>query len=902
MAALTLTATTGTAQRLPATAVPEHYELTFRPDVARATFEGRETVRVRVLQPTESIVMNAVGLEVRDATIETGGRERPAAITLDPARELVSFRTGATLRPGVATLRMTFRGTLKGDLRGFYLSQSGPHRYAVTQLEPTDARRMFPSFDQPEFKATVDLTAVIPSGQTAISNGAVVGRTEGPAAGVHTVRFATTKPIPSYLVALAVGPFECRGRTMSRVQVRVCAPDGKERLTGFALDATAAALETLQDYMAIDYPFGKLDLVAIPDFAAGAMENAGAIFFRESLLLVDADRASVGTRSRVAVVVAHELAHQWFGNLVTMRWWDDLWLNEGFATWMEGKVVAAWRPEWHVDLDEQMSVQRAANLDLLETTRPIRTPVETPSEIQEVFDSIAYQKGAAVVGMVEQFVGRDAFRGAVNAYLERHAYGHATSEDFWMTVARVTRRPEVGAIVRSFVDRPGIPAVDIDLDCRQGRGIVTLSQSRASAAGPRAEATSDPAHRPEPRRSPSSVNAAAGEGDLWAIPMCLRWPSDDTRGTTQECTVLDQRAERLTLDRCVSWAIANPDGTGYFRSVYEPAALAALSRDFATLSPSGQLSVLTDVWSDVRSGRSDVSAFLRLVEGLDDFGVSALAEHIGARLVFVHEYFTTEASRPAFEAWVRRRLSPALADVDARDTRLRAALIRTLAVAGRHLLVLTRARAAVTTHIGAPDRARTDGELLNAYVTAAAISGDEALYEDFLRMSRSADRPEERNRFLFALAAFRDRALLTRTVEYALTPEVRAQDAPLLIARVFDNPDGRVVAWPLVQQHWTAILDKTHGFAGSGRIIDAMGAFCRSDVLDDMERFFRTHPVPSTERTRRQALDRIATCARVAPSQQQGLETWLAGNPAPAAPAARKAGDAGRAAFAREEP
>src|SRR5688572_133635 len=472
-AALLLTAATASAQRLPATVTPVHYDITVSPRLADAKFSGREAITLRVSAATSKIVLNAAEITFGDVSISAGGRQQRAVVTLDATKEQATFSFPNPVPAGDAELTIVYNGILNDDLRGLYLSKANNRRYAVTQLEATDARRMFPSFDEPAFKATFALTAIIDEKDHAISNGAVVSDTPGPAAGQHTVKFETTPKMSTYLVALAVGDFECNSGSADGIPVRICATPDKKQLTGFALESTQKIVEYLNRYYAIKYPFKKLDIVAVPDFAAGAMENTAAIFYRETLLLAAPD-ASVGQRKAIAGVLAHEIAHQWFGNLVTMQWWDDIWLNEGFANWMMSKPLKAWRPDWKVELDEVQDNHAAMNLDSLRATRPIRSKASTPAESGELFDPIAYEKGAAVLRMLEQWVGEEDFQKEVNAYIEKFKYRNARAEDFWGTLTTATGKP-VDRVMASFVDQPGLPLIAIDLKCGTGGARAILS-------------------------------------------------------------------------------------------------------------------------------------------------------------------------------------------------------------------------------------------------------------------------------------------------------------------------------------------------------------------------------------------------------------------------------------------
>ena len=348
---LLFAASPATAQRLPTTVIPEHYSLWFAPDLVKATFRGRAAIRVQLKSPATAITLHAAELEFVEVMIDAGGTSQKARVTLDAKTDTATLTVPRQIPAGAATIRVTYNGILNDKLRGFYLSKANGRSYAVTQMEATDARRAFPSFDEPIYKATFEVSLMVDQGDTAISNGAQVSDSPGPEPGKHTVAFATTPKMSTYLVAMIVGDFVCRSGTAEGTLIRVCSTPDKLGLTQFALEATQHQLAFYNTYFGIRYPFGKLDILAVPDFAAGAMENAGAITFRERLLLVDPERASLGALKSVASIISHEIAHQWFGNLVTMKWWNDIWLNEGFATWIASRPLAAWRPEWRVELE-----------------------------------------------------------------------------------------------------------------------------------------------------------------------------------------------------------------------------------------------------------------------------------------------------------------------------------------------------------------------------------------------------------------------------------------------------------------------------------------------------------------------------------------------------------------------
>jgi len=383
------------AQRLPGGVNPEHYTLWFAPDLAKATFRGRETIRVQVARPTTTVTLHAAEITFTEVSIAAGGQTQRARVSEDAKNEMVTFTVDRPVPAGPASIAITYTGLLNDKLRGFYLSEANGRRYAVSQLEATDARRAFPSFDEPAYKATFDISLNVAAADSVISNGRQISDAPGPDPGTHTVAFATTPKMSSYLVAMLVGDFVCREGAAEGIPIRICSTPDKRAQTGYALTAAEQQVAFFNQYFGIKYPFGKLDIIGVPDFSAGAMENAGAITFRERLLLADPERSSVELRKNIASVLAHEIAHQWFGDLVTMKWWDDIWLNEGFATWAANKPLAAWKPEWRMDLHATEETQKALALDALRSTRAIRTRVSTTDEINEVFDPIAYEKTSA---------------------------------------------------------------------------------------------------------------------------------------------------------------------------------------------------------------------------------------------------------------------------------------------------------------------------------------------------------------------------------------------------------------------------------------------------------------------------------------------------------------------------
>jgi aminopeptidase N len=847
------------AQRLPNVAVPEHYSLRLVPDFGAAKFSGDESIDIRVLQSTYAITVNALEITFEEVTITSGGTTQRAEVTLQPKQETATLTIPKPLPAGSAQIHIRYTGVLNDKLRGFYLSEADGNKYAVTQFEPTDARRAFPSFDEPAYKAIFDIAVAAPAGDTAISNARIVADEPGPGP-LHTIRFAPTPKMSTYLVAVLVGRFECIQGGADDVPIRVCTPPGKQELGRFALNASESFLKYYNRYFAIKYPYGKLDLIAIPDFEAGAMENTGAITFRDIALLLNEKEASVPQLKEVALVIAHEMAHQWFGDLVTMEWWDDIWLNEGFATWMEGKPVAAWRPEWHVEMDGQRSTNEAMGSDSLRNTRPIREAAQTSAQINELFDEIAYNKTAAVLRMLEAYEGPQAFERGVNDYLQAHAYANATAQDFWTAEAAASKQP-VDRILSSYVLNAGVPLISTEFHCAGADSSVTISQQRFLFDPSQAESRSK---------------------ELWQIPVCMSLPGTDQ---PLSCDLLSQPQQKFRLSRCEPSMFLNSGAHGYYRTAYSREVVSALApRVEQTLNPVERLSLLDNEWALVRTGLHPIGVFMALGEGLKDDRTPAIMDELGRRFRYITDNLITAHDRESYETWVRGLLRPAMqqlgttatpADSDERRS-LRAAVFRTLGYSGRDAETLGQARSLLQQYMKNP--ASVDPTLLDPVFTLSAMQGTPAMYEEFVARSKDAKTPEDYYRYLFALAQFTDPALLKRTLDYALSPAVRSQDAPFVIGAVMENSAGRELAWQFVQTHLDPLKQKA-SFAGTAVMVRFAGDFCTATSKQQVQQFFGDHPVPGAERTLRQTLEDIQNCVDLKAQQGMALASWLNEHP-----------------------
>jgi puromycin-sensitive aminopeptidase len=539
--------------RLPTDVMPHRYELELAPDLDAATFTGTASIHVEVHAPVTEVVLNALELEIDEASItDASGTRHDADVRLDAENERAFLSVGIELPPGPATVHTWFRGILNDKLNGFYRStftdaDDATRVIATTQMEATYARKAFPCWDEPARKAVISVALVVPEDMTALANGAEISR-EPAGDGLVRIRYADTIPMSTYLVAFIIGPLEATEPVdVDGVPLRIAHPPGKGHLTPYALDVARACLRWFTEYYGIPYPGGKLDHVAIPDFAFGAMENQGCITYREVLLLVDPDAATQPELMNLVDVVNHETAHMWFGNLVTMKWWNGIWLNEAFATFMEMKATEAWRPDWKRWVEFGLSRTAAMETDALDSTRPIEFHVESPADAEGMFDVLTYEKGGAVLRMLEQYLGEDQFRDGVRRYLADHAYGNTENTDLWDAIEAVSGEP-VRRIMDSWIFQGGHPIIEV---ARADGGRLQLRQERF--------------------RLSEAIDPDGGTrddlGDVWAIPVVIRIGAAD--GSSRERRLLfDQREATVDVDGDIAWVVANAGGEGAYRARY----------------------------------------------------------------------------------------------------------------------------------------------------------------------------------------------------------------------------------------------------------------------------------------------------------------------------------------------
>ena len=843
--------------RLAADVRPTRYALDLAIDPSRERFRGRAHIDVVLPRAQRAIYLHARALDVSDVTVVAGGEEHAATWrAVDPERGLASIALDRAVGPGEVQLRIEYEAPFDRALEGLYrVEQAGAH-YVFSQMEPLAARKAFPCFDEPSFKTPFDVTLRVPEGLSAIANAPETSaETDG---GTRVVRFATTEPLPTYLVAFAVGPFDVveappiapndvRDRP---IPLRGVAPRGQGARLAHALEHTPAILESLELYFGIAYPYAKLDLIAVPDFAAGAMENAGAITFRDTLLLLSHD-APVRQQRGFAYVTAHELAHQWFGNLVTMQWWDDLWLNEAFATWAETRTIERTFPQHAPDVAQMGNVLEAMEADALASARRVRQPIESEHDIHNAFDSITYSKGDAVLSMFERWLTPEVFRRGVQRYLREHAGGNATAEDLFAALDAEAGR-DVGAALRTFVDQPGVPLVEAEPRCDDGRGSIVLRQARYAPLG-----------------------SSARTAQRWHVPVCVRYASGGA--VHRECTLLTEAEGVMELaNGCADWVMPNADGAGYYRFSMPAEALEALRRrGLAALGARETIALADSVEASFSAGRIAYGDALRALEPLAASEQRSVARAPMNLLSLAIDRLLDGDARERARAYAARLYRPHARRLgwtprrsDTPDDQLmRAEVLSFLAHVARDPAVRREAARRGRAYLGwggdgsiHPEAVAPD--LAELAVTVAVQEGGAPVFDHVLGLFASATDPAERSRLLSGLSSVRDAELRRRALELALDTRLRTSEVFRPLMAQFRDVEGVELAWAWLTEHYDALVARMGpGFAGYLPYV-ATG-FCSAERAREARAFFepRVGATQGGPRNLASATEAIELCA-----------------------------------------
>ena len=808
--------------RLPLDVTPVRYSAHLAPDLKAGTFEGRMELEVTLEKPRREIFLHAVDLSL------TRVRARPslrATVTSDAASETVTLQFAEELPKGTHVLDVAWTGKFSPGLRGLY--RAGP--LAVTQFEAADARRVFPCFDEPAFKARWSLQLVgLPEGAVALSNGKPTKDQKEPDGG-RTVQFEETPPLSSYLIAICVGELKgCPPETVRGYSIQTWAVPQKLALTAFGQEVACATLPLLEDYFGQPYAYGKVDQVGVPDFEAGAMENAGCITYREVALLLDPKTAPLNIQKRVAEVITHELSHQWFGNLVTMVWWDDLWLNEAFATWMAYKIVDQWRPKWRVWMDFEVGKGAALHLDAMKSSHPIRAEIKNAEEAGESFDAITYEKGGAILRMIEGYLGEEKFRDGIRLYMKKHREKNATADDLWGALAEASGQP-ILELANGWIRQTGYPLLTVG----EQQGKIKLSQKRFF---------SDP--------------GAAPETTQWLLPVVLRV------GGREQRVLLSKQEEIVEPADKFDWLLGNVGARGFYRTAYEPELLRRLISALPRLAPEERMALVSDQWALVRSGATAIDGFLHLLAGLHAEEDHVVLDEVVGRLGYLEHRAVAEQDRPAFQGWVRAQFAGAGADLDweVRDgeddeRRLRrAAVQRAMALVARDPETIAAALLRFDRLLA---KRPVDPNLLDIVVAVAARTADEKRFETLQSMASTELDPAAKRRYLHSLAAVENPLLLERAVELALDPFVQMQDFASYLGALLANRATRELAWKLIQTRWAEVRKKGDSPMILRRLVEALGSLPERAHLAAVEKFLASPDLLPARQAVAQTLERL---------------------------------------------
>ena len=775
----------GQSVRLPDGVVPASYQIAVAPDARRMSFTGSVRIVVDVRAPVRQIVLNALDLTFDRTTLDGAAA---AKVAFDSAAQTATLSFDREIRPGQHVLVIDYRGRIYQHAAGLfaldYGSAKAPSRVLVTQFESADARRFVPSWDEPARKATFQLTVTAPADQMAVSNTPEASSRPLPG-GLKQVVFQPTPRMSSYLLFLAVGDLERVSRKVDGVDVGVVVRRGAGSKARYALDAACELLPWYEAYFGVRYPLPKLDLVAAPGAADfGAMENWGAILFFENRILVDPRLSTEGDRRHVSLVIAHEMAHQWFGDLVTMSWWDDLWLNEGFANWMEAKSLDSLHPDWRVWLDDARGKENAYRLDSTSATHPVVQPAETIDQVEEIGDALTYDKGAAVIRMLESYVGQDAWRQGVRAYLHRYAYGNSTRDGLWREIEAASRRP-VAMIAHDFIEQDGVPTVGVDIMVGQEPGsAVLLTQERFGAD----------------RRAPLD--------HAWRIPVVARPAAG---GPVSRAIVRAGPLVQALHSASPGPLVVNAGQVGYYRTLYAPSALKPLADRMPRLDPADQFGLIADAWALGEAGDEPASNVLMLADRLPVDAEADVWVQTLETISRIDALYDGLPGRAAFRAWARARLAPVLARAGWSPRSTRA---DTLAVLRDELLVTlgelddpavaAEAKVRFERFLKAPSSLSPD--IRQAVLGIAGRHADAATFEALRTLARDSADPQEQRQYLEALSGARDPDLARRALDLALSGEVPTTIGPVMIRDVaVEHPD---LAWAFALVHAAALTPR----------------------------------------------------------------------------------------------
>jgi len=841
--------------RLRQDVVPRAQSIRLELDPRGADYTGSVAIDVEVKRAVTDFDFHAEALSLSRAALrpENGGAAIALKVTPVGSEGIVTATAEVPIAPGRYTLAIDFTNDFDIRAVGLYRLEAGGAAYAFTQFEAVDARKAFPCWDEPAYKIPYKITLVVPEADAAFAN--TLEESSKVADGKRTVVFRATRPLPSYLLALAAGPLETVAIPGTSVPARVLFPKGSAALTAEAVKMTPPILAALERYFGSKHPYEKLDLVAVPEYWYGAMENPGLITFREESLLLDPGRATDSQRERLAVYLAHEIAHMWFGDLVTMAWWDDLWLNESFASWMEDKITAEVFPEFQSQVTQVGSMQRVMQGDARLSTRAMRQPVRSVASLLQSADELAYVKGSAVLAMTESWLTPATFRKGVLAYLKQYGDGSATGDDLWRALSKASGK-DVTGVLRSFLDQPGVPLVSASV-LPDGR--VKLKQSRFVNAGNQA-----------PKQT-------------WKIPVVLEYPGSG-EALVQQRVLLTEPETTVKLEGAASPAWVHPNGgeAGYYRWSVPRESLAALTKDVKRLSVRERVGLVGNATALLGAGEIAGDAYLALLEGFAGDAEPLVVGEVVRALDGVRGTFFSEADDPGFSALVRRTLRPALdrfgtsprAGEPESVTELRPDLLEGLVVWGKEEAATRQAQELAAAYLDDPET--VPPSLAGTALELAALGGDEALFETYRKRFEAATTPTDRARYLAALGRFRNPELVDRALAYVFSGPLRPQETMRIPREVADTPVGRERAWTWMTAHYDEIARRLP--ADFIIFMPYFAAGCSEARLSSAKTFFADprHAPPGTTSELAKVGDGVTDCARLSSREGDAVRRYLA--------------------------
>ncbi len=812
---------------------PVNYSLEFEPNLKNFTFNGKETIELKISKPTKVISLNSSELKIKKCNIIWRGKTLKARSKVDAKNELLIIHFSQKIT-GSAELYLEFIGILNDRLLGFYKSEykdtRGKKKYlATTQFEAADARRAFPCWDEPEVKATFDISIITENNLTAISNMPVISKKK--IGSKFRYKFSRTPIMSTYLIYLGVGEFEFLTSKIGKILVRIVTTKGNKSKGKLALDYTKKFIRSYEKYFGIKYPLPKLDMIAVPDFAAGAMENWGAITFRETILLYDPKTSSTKTKQFIAEVISHELAHQWFGNLVTMKWWNDLWLNESFATYMATKIVDEFYPHWDLwDQFLETSMNSAMMLDGLKTSHPIDVKVRKPSEIREIFDSISYDKGGCILRMLEFYVGKKKFREGLHHYLSKHKYQNATGHDLWNSIGKISKKP-VNSMMNSWISQVGFPF----LEAKKKNSKLVLTQMRFLL------------------ESDKKYQKAS-----WQIPIFIG------AGENVAPKLMNKKTSSFSLKDKL-FPVVNSSKKGFFRVKYDEDLLSKLKTlvEEKKLNHIDRWNIQNDLFAICVSGNEKISTYLDFTDAYFQEQNYLSCVNVANNLNFIyfisyHEPFVDHIKQYAhnyFRQLFDRLGWDAKKDEKHTDTLLRGMVLTVLGKLNDKE-ILEESQFRFNSYL--KKQAKIKPDLLEVIFSLAAWNGNANTFEKLIHLYRISSSQEEKLRVLAAMCYFKNEKLLLRTLKFILGKEVRSQNLALPIIRIASNPYGKKIMWPWMKTNWKLLSKKVgQGNPIMTRIVASISLFAHTTMQNEIKNFFKMNHTPGTEMTLAQTLERI---------------------------------------------